>query len=81
MTRRGVPVARLRAECPLSAQDEHFEVRAGHRPPWSTGVQRHRPELAKALTEYPDVFRLAIRPKPLRPIVYFAFRVLALAAR
>ena len=39
------------------------------------------PGLAKALTEYSDVFRLAIRPKPLRPIVYFALRVLAVAAR
>ena len=39
------------------------------------------PALAKALTEYSDVFRLVIRPKPLRSFVYLAVRVLALAGR
>jgi mannose-6-phosphate isomerase-like protein (cupin superfamily) len=39
------------------------------------------PGLAKALTEYADVFRLVIRPKPLRPFVYLLLRVVALAGR
>jgi mannose-6-phosphate isomerase-like protein (cupin superfamily) len=36
--------------------------------------------MAKALTEYSDVFRLAVRPTPLRPFVYLALRVLALGS-
>ena len=39
------------------------------------------PALAKAFTEYSDVFRLVIGPKPLRSFVYLAVRVLALAGR
>ena len=39
------------------------------------------PAMAKALTSHKDVFRLAIRPKPLTPFAYVAFRVIALADR
>jgi hypothetical protein len=40
-----------------------------------------RPALAKAVTKYSDVFQLAIRPKPLQPLVYLALRALALGWR
>jgi mannose-6-phosphate isomerase-like protein (cupin superfamily) len=39
------------------------------------------PALAKGLTEYSDVFQLVINPKPLKPLVYLALRVVALADR
>jgi hypothetical protein len=39
------------------------------------------PGLAKALIEYTDVFRLVIRPQPLRPLVYLALRAVAFVAR
>ena len=37
--------------------------------------------MAKAVTEYSDVFRLAIGPTPLRPVVDLALRALALGWR
>jgi quercetin dioxygenase-like cupin family protein len=39
------------------------------------------PALAKALTEYGDVFRLAVGPGYLRPVTDTALRMLSLAAR
>ena len=39
------------------------------------------PAMAKALTSYGDVFRLAVVPVPLRPLVQLGLRVMALAAR
>ena len=39
------------------------------------------PAMAAALTRYGDVFQLAIGPRPLRPAVRAALRLLALAAR
>jgi hypothetical protein len=39
------------------------------------------PSMAKALTSYSDVFRLAVGPKPARPLIYVALRLLGLAGR
>jgi mannose-6-phosphate isomerase-like protein (cupin superfamily) len=39
------------------------------------------PALARAVNKYPDVFQLAIRPKPLQPVADLALRVLALGWR
>jgi mannose-6-phosphate isomerase-like protein (cupin superfamily) len=39
------------------------------------------PGVAKAVTEYSDVFRLVVRPKPLRPFAYLALRVIGLVGR
>jgi hypothetical protein len=39
------------------------------------------PAMAKAVTEYDDVFRLAVGPSPVRPVVQAALRVVALADR
>lgn len=39
------------------------------------------PRLAKLLTEYADVFQLAVGPAPLRPALYVAFRIVGLAGR
>ncbi len=39
------------------------------------------PAMAKAVTTYGDVFRLAVVPVPLRPLVALGLRAMALAAR
>ena len=39
------------------------------------------PAMAKAVTSYGDVFRLAVVPVPLRPLVQLGLRVMALADR
>jgi hypothetical protein len=39
------------------------------------------PAMAKALTNFSDVFRLAIGPSQLRPLIDVAVRILALADR
>jgi quercetin dioxygenase-like cupin family protein len=38
------------------------------------------PAMAKAVTTHNDVFRLVVRPRPARPLVYVVLRLIALAA-
>jgi mannose-6-phosphate isomerase-like protein (cupin superfamily) len=48
----------------------------------AAGTRKPRlPALANAVTEYSDVFRLAPRPKPVRPFIRLALRAIALAER